>query len=67
MANIPPKRPKIMEKKYIIYRILAIRADGSRKSVCLNLQTDHLEEQRKLLTAMTGAERVFLSYHEREE
>ncbi|MBQ8501061.1 MAG: hypothetical protein IJ494_01970 [Bacteroides sp.] len=56
-----------MEKKYIIYRILAIRADGSRKSVCLNLQTDHLEEQRKLLTAMTGAERVFLSYHEREE
>lgn len=67
MATIPPKQPKIMETKYVIYRILAIKPDGSRKSVRLNIQTDHLEAKRKLLTAMTGAERVFLSYHEREE
>ena len=56
-----------MAQKYRIYRILIIYANGMRKSIDKKYYTDDLETPRKLYKKKYNAERIYLSYHERED
>ena len=67
MATIPPKQPKIMVQKYRIYRILIIWENGMRKSIDKSYYTDDLETPRRQYKKKYNAERIYLSYHERED
>ena len=67
MEITPPTQPKIMAMKYVIYRILVIWANGTRKSIDKKYYTNDLETSRKQYKRKYGAERVYLSYHEKEE
>ena len=67
MESIPPKPPKIMAMKYVIYRILVIWDNGNRKSIDKKYYTDNLETPRKQYLKKYKAKRIYLSYHEKEE
>lgn len=67
MATIPPKPQKIMGMKYVIYRILVIWDNGARKSIDKKYYTNDLETPRKQYKKKYGAERIYLSCHEKEE
>ena len=67
MATIPPKQPKIMAQKYLIYRILIIWENGMRKSIDKSYYTDDLETPRKQYLKKYKAKRIYLSYYEKEE
>ena len=67
MEITPPKPPKIMAMKYVIYRILVIWDNGNRKSIDKKYYTDNLETPRKQYLKKYQAKRIYLSYHEKEE
>ena len=66
-ATIPPKLPKILEMKYVIYRIRIIFDNGVRKSFDKMYYTNDLNIPRRHYKKKYKAKRVYLSYHEKEE
>ena len=56
-----------MAQKYQIYRILIIWENGMRKSIDKSYYTDDLETPRRQYKKKYNAERIYLSYHERED
>lgn len=56
-----------MAQKYQIYRILIIWENGMRKSIDKKYYTDDLETHRRQYKKKYNAERIYLSYHERED
>lgn len=56
-----------MATKYVIYRILVIWKNGTRKSIDKKYYTDDLDTPRSQYKRKYGAERIYLSYHEKEE
>lgn len=64
MATIHPKPQKIMNQKYVIYRILIVWDNGMRKSFDKKYYTNDLRTARNQYKKMYNAQRVFLSYHE---
>lgn len=68
MAIIPPKQPKIMAKKYLIYRVLIVLPDGTRSSHRVRVVTDDIEASRKEcmqeLGAVNPVQKVFFHYRE---
>ena len=65
-ATIPPKQQKIMAQRYLIYRILIIKSDGSRKTRNVRIYTDDLNGYRESFKAIHHTERIYFSYHEKE-
>ena len=56
-----------MAQKYQIYRILIIWENGLRKSIDKSYYTDDLETPRLQYKKKYNAERIYLSYHEKED
>lgn len=57
-----------MEKKYVIYRIQVIDKDGRRRNYGVHDPTNDLEASRKeFMKIFPDAERIYLSYNEKEE
>lgn len=55
-------------KKYVIYRILVIWDDGKRESIGVHDPTNDLEKSRKeFKNIYPDAQRIYLSYNEKEE
>lgn len=67
MANIPPKPPKIMAKKYVIYRILVIKPNGERHAFDTKKYTDELDSVRIYYRKIFPNCRILVSYHEKED
>ena len=71
MEITPPKQLKIMEKKYLIYRVLIVWPDGTRSSHRVQVWTDDIEASRKECMQEIGAvnpiKRVFFHYREKME
>ena len=72
MEITPPKLPKIMEKKYLIYRVLIAFKDGTRSSHGVEVWSDNLDEARKealkdLGEVLQPIKHIFFHYHERIE
>ena len=72
MEITPPKPPKIMEKKYLIYRVLITFQDGTRSSHPVNVWSDNLDEARKeafrdLGEVLNPIKHILFHYHERED
>lgn len=65
-ATIPPKLPKTTDAKFLIYRILIIKPDGSRKIRNVRIYTDDLNGYRESFKAIHHTERIYFSYHEKE-
>ena len=55
-----------MAQKYLIYRILIIKPDGSRKTRNVRIYTDDLNGYRESFKAIHHTERIYFSYHEKE-
>ena len=66
-ATIPPKLPKTMKKKYIIYRFRTINQHDERTVYRCRYYTDNLEEVRADIKERHLAKRVLFLYHEKEE
>ena len=66
-ATIPPKLPKIMKKKYLIYRFRTINQYDVHTVYRCRYYTDNLEEIRAEIKKWHFAKRVLFSYHEKEE
>ena len=56
-----------MATKYVIYRILVIEKNGKRRSIDKQYYTDCLDTPRKQYKRKYNAERIYLSYHEKED
>lgn len=57
-----------MEKKYVIYRIQVIDKGGRRRNYGVHDPTNDLEASRKeFMKIFPDAERIYLSYNEKEE
>jgi len=56
-----------METKYVIYRILIIKQDGSRETRKVDIHTDQLEAYRESFKKIHKTERICFSYHEKED
>lgn len=56
-----------MEFKYMIIRITVVRKDGSR--ICFPVKgfTNNLDMRRNCLKKIHNAERVYLTYYEKED
>lgn len=72
MATTQPKQPKIIVKKYLIYRVLIAFQDGSRSSHGVEVWSDNLDEARKEALKYLGEvlqpiKHIFFHYHERIE
>ena len=63
---------EIMEKKYLIYRVLIAFKDGTRSSHAVEVWSDNLDEARKealkdLGELLQPIKHIFFHYHERIE
>lgn len=60
-----------MEKKFVIYRILVVRAGGGRHCKAVDIHTDDIEKTRmefkRHIEEYLPVEKIFFSYHEKEE